>query len=229
MRGQTSLPTVGVSLVVLLAATTAVVAVADGQLRASRTESLERADATAVAEALVGARSPLTRRANVLAGDRLETLDGDSLVKRYGLDPANGARIRLGNRVLVERGQVTEGTTVRRIVLVERRTQRTLEPPFRAGPAVTLPRRSPNVTIRMVPGGNRTIERVRANGRVVLADPDGIAGRFTAAVSRHRTTSLRFEGGGSLRRGDVEVTYYPARTRKVVISVTVRSGGSPDG
>ncbi|MFB6311440.1 MAG: hypothetical protein ABEH64_09715 [Salinirussus sp.] len=229
MRAQTSLPAVGLALVVLLAATTAVVAVADEQLRSQMAPSLERADAAAVADALIQESSPLTRRENVLNEKNLDALDAEALVAQFGLDPTNGARITLEDRVLAERGRAAGGSTINRIVLIERRTQRTLEPPFRAGPVVTLPRRSPNVTLRITPGGNRTVNRVRANNRIILANSTGLSGHYTAAVSRHRTITLRFEGGNSLKRGDVGVTYYPARTRKARLTVTVKRRGAVDG
>ena len=64
-------------------------------------------------------------------------------------------------------------------------------------------------------------EAVRANGRVVLLNPSGLDGTFTVDVSRFETTRLTFDATGPLRGRAVEVTYYPAKTTKAVLEVTV--------
>jgi hypothetical protein len=119
----------------------------------------------------------------------------------------------------VDRG-VTGGTTVRRIVLVARGQAITWRPPLE-GNAVTLPRRTDRVRLAIEPPANTTVRAVRANDRVVLRNPSGLRGRFTVHVSRFETVRLIFEAVGPLEEGDVAVTYYPERTTKAMLEVTV--------
>lgn len=112
---------------------------------------------------------------------------------------------------------------------MENRTSRTLEPPFRTTRRVTLPRRTPNVTLRLAPAGNTTIDRVRAGGRVALDRATGLNGTYVVDVPRFRTVTLKFESSGRLVRGDVRVTYYPARTEKTTLTVTVDRQGAANG
>lgn len=229
MRAQTSLPALGIALLLLVSTTLFAMVVAEEQLRTSGSHALERETATSVADALVAAESRLTQRANVLENDTLAGLDAAAIESTYGLESTAGIRVRLRGRTLVSRGAVDGGTTIDRIVLLEERSPRTLTPPFRASRNVTLPRRTPNATLELSPGGNATIEVVRVDGRVVLENPSGLAGTHTVPVSRYRTATLAFEGSGNLSGGDVRVSYYPARTRKATLAVTVKRFGDPDG
>jgi RNase P/RNase MRP subunit p29 len=131
--------------------------------------------------------------------------------------------------VLAARGTAKAGTRIERLVLVERRTARTVEPSFRSTRRVTLPRRTPNATIEVEPAGNTTVDRVRVDGRVILDRPAGLNGTYTVGVPRYRTATLEFEGTGRLDRGDVRVTFYPARTRKARLVVAVERRGVGDG
>lgn len=229
MRAQTSLPALGIALLLLVSTTLFAMVVAEEQLRTSGSAALERETATSVADALVAAESPVTHRANVVDNDTLAALDAATLESTFGLESTAGIRVGLSNRTLVSQGAVDGGTTIERIVLVEDRSRRTLTPRFRATRNVTLPRRTPNATLELSPSGNTTIEVVRVDGRVVLENPAGLADTHTVPVSRYRTATLAFEGSGTLSSGDVRVTYYPARTRKATLSVTVKRFGDPDG
>lgn len=229
MRAQTSLPALGIALVLLVSTTTVAVTLAEEQRRTSGDKALERASAMAATDALVAADSPVTRRANVVHHASLRGLDAAALEARYGLDNDSGVRVRLGERTIVSRGTVTEGTTIHRLVIVENRSRRTIVPTFRAARNVTLPRRTPNATLTLTPSGNATVETVRVDGRVALEDPGGLVGTYTVPVSRYRTATIEFEGGGTLSQGDVRVTFYPAVTRKATLAVTVQRWGAADG
>ena len=87
--------------------------------------------------------------------------------------------------------------------------------------SVTLPRRTPNATLTLSPPNGTTVSTVRANGRVVLHDESGIEGTETVDLSRFETATLTFESSDRLPEGSVVVTYYPSRTRKAVLGVTV--------
>lgn len=229
MRGQTSLPALGIALVLLVSTSVFVITVAEEQLGTSRDDALERESVGSLAAALVAADAPVTRRANVIDYESFQRLAGAQLEARYGLNSQSGVRVRLGDRTIVSRGTVGEGTTIRRLVLVENRSRRTVVPAFRATRNVTLPRRTTNVTLAVNPSGNATVETVRVDGRVVLEDPAGLRGTHTLHVTRYRTPTLEFGGAGNLSRGDVRVNYFPTRTRKATLAVTVQRWGAPDG
>ncbi len=228
-RGQTSLPAVGVALVLLVTTTIFAVTVADEQLRSSRTASLERQAATAVADSLVSARSGVTRRGNVLDAGALQGLDAATLTAEHGLPTHAAVRVSVGNRVLVARGGARQGSRIDRIALIENRSSRTLEPPFRTSRRVTLPRRTPNVTLRLAPAGNTTIDQVLVGSRVMLSRAAGLNGTYVVDVPRYRTATLVFDGSGRLEPGDVRITYYPARTEKTTLTVAVERWGVTNG
>jgi hypothetical protein len=220
---------VGIALVLLVVTTTVAIAVADERLRSSRVQTLERGEAAAVADSLVGHRSGVAERANVIDADALERLDVATLTADHGLHPNSAVRVTVDSRVVAGRGSPSRGTRIERIVLIENRSSRTIDPPFRRTRQVTLPRRTPNVTLRLAPAGNTTIDRVRVGGRVVLSRTDGLNGTYVVDVPRYRTPTLAFESSGRLAPGDVRVTYYPARTEKARLTVAVDRWGVPNG
>lgn len=222
-RAQSNLVTLAVALLVVSATTVLVVAVADGAIGRAQRDVGERRAATALAERLVAPDAELTARANVLNGTAVDRFDASRLRSAYPVSRSGAVRVRLDDRVLAETGDPTGGTTIHRVVLVQRRESVTRTP--RLSPdndfGTTLPRRTPRIRLRIDPPAGTTVESVRANGRVVLANASGLTGTFTVRVSRFETTRLRFETTGPLPRGSVEVTYFPARTTKATLSVTV--------
>ena len=228
MRAQTSLPALGIALVLLVTTSVFAVTVAAEQLEAGRSGTLEREGAMALADALIGADSEVAVRANVLDRSALHLLSPATLEARYGLDPHAGVRLQLGTETVLRRGAVAAGTTIERIVLIEDRSRRTIVPTFRQSGQVTLPRRTPNVTLRVRPD-NATVETIRVNGRIVLDNPTGLRGRFEVPTSRFETATVAFAGSGRLSSGDVRVTYWPARTRKSRLRVTIQRWGDAGG
>lgn len=228
MRAQTSLPALGIALVLLVTTSVFAVTVAAEQLERSRAGTLEREGAVAVADALVAPDSVVTVRANVVDRAALRSVSPATLEARYGLDSSDGVRIRLGTETVLHRGAVDAGTTIERIVLIENRSRRTIVPTFRQSRQMTLPRRTPNVTLRIRPD-NATVETVRVNGRIVLDNPTGLRGRFEVPISRFETATIEFVGSGRLSSGDVRVSYWPARTRKSRLRVTIQRWGDAGG
>ena len=218
-RGQANLPALAVALLVVTSAAGLGLLVADAAFADAQREPVERETAVALSERLVAADAPLTTRRNVLNASRVAALDAEALDRSFPVAEGRSVRIRLDGETVVERGDPTGGTTVRRVVLVERRQAVTL--PRVPDDGVTLPRRSPRATVTLDPPPAATVETVRANGRVVLHDPDGLRGSYDLALSRYETMRLRFEGEGPLPPPAVEVTYYPARTTKAELVVTV--------
>jgi len=210
MKAQANLPALAIALLVLSTTTGLAVVIADGAFASAQRDATERATATAIADRLVAADGPVADRRSVLNDSRL-TADTIADVVPSGTD----VRVAIDGRVRFERGDPS-GPTARRLVLVAERQRVTLQPPLAVG-TVTLPRRSPRATIRIDPTAD--VSTVRANDRVVLHDPDGLTGRHDVPLSRYETTTLRFEG--EVEDGDVAVTYYPRRTTKGRLEVTV--------
>lgn len=210
-RAQANLVALAVALLVVTAVAALSLTIADGAFASADRAAGDRVTAETVAERLVSADSTGTARRNVVTASRL---DADAIRAVVPSDVA--IRVAVDGETVYERGDVAGGRTVRRIALVADRQAVSLEPPL-AFDTVTLPRRSPRVTVRV--DGAADVETVRANDRIVLHDPAGIEGAFDVDISRYDTTTLRFDGDPD--PGDVTVTYYPRQTRKVLLEVTV--------
>lgn len=222
VRAQANLVALVAALVALTTAMVVGFAVADTALAGAARETGERHAATAVAAEMVADDAALTNRTNVLNGSAVDRLTAADLRARYPVLGGRSFRVTLGDETLVKEGTVRDGTTARRIVLVERAREATVVPRFTGGNAATLPRRTGRADLTISPPDNRTVSTVRADGRTVLHAPDGrLDGTYTVSLSRRETTRLTFVANGSLERGDVTVTMYPRDTRKAVLAVTV--------
>lgn len=211
MRGQANLPALAVALLVVTTVAGLSLTLADTAFMSADRDATEQATADTVAERLIATDSPVTERRNVLNASRLDDEHVASVVP-----PERDIRVSVGERVVYERGDPAGGSTANRITLVAERQTVTLDPPLDFG-SVTLPRRSPRATLSI--DQNASIETVRANERVVLHDPSGVVGEHEIEISRYETTTLQFEG--AVDSDDVELTYYPRRTQKAILEVTV--------
>ncbi|PSQ21555.1 hypothetical protein BRD04_06160 [Halobacteriales archaeon QS_9_67_17] len=219
MRGQANLPALAVALLVVTTTAGLGFSLADDAF-AGASRDTDEARTAALAERLVDARSPLTERANVLAAGAVTGLDAATLASDFPVVADAAFRVRLDDQTLAERGDPRGGATVERIVLVQSRERVTVTPPLSTN-RTTLPRRTERVTVDIDPSPGTTVTTVRANDRVVLRNPNGLAGQYDVSVSRYATVTLDFAADGPLRQGDVTVTYRPSQTTKATLSVTV--------
>ena len=219
-RGQTNLVVLGVALVLVTTVAGVSLAVADGALAGADRAPLDRRAAVSVADRLVAADTPLTTRGNVLNRSSARSLTASEVDRLAPSARGRPLRVRLDDRTLVERGDPTEGVTIRRVVLVSNRTAERRSVALADAEGVTLPRRTPRATIRIAPNATTTVETVRANGRVVLHNRSGLSGTYAVTTSRFETTRFTFVAGED-PGGTVTVGYYPARTTKAVLEVTV--------
>lgn len=221
-RGQANLLALVAALFALTTAMVVGIVVADEALSGATRDADERHAAAAVADRLVAAESPLTNRTNVVNGSAIGDLTASRLRTRYPVLDDRSVRVTLGDETLASAGRPAGGTTVRRIVLVERTQELTVEPRFSGGNRATLPRRTDRLELVVDPPENVSVSTVRANGRTVLYNPNGeLDGSYTVDVSRRETVELTVDANDSLSRGDVEVTLYPWRTNKSTLGVTV--------
>jgi hypothetical protein len=220
-RGQANLVTLAVAMLVVTAALGVGVVVAGDALRGADRTPEQRRVAVALSERLVAPDTALTARANVVDAARVDRLNASTLRSRFPVVRGMAVRVTLGDRTLASTGDAGGGTTVRRVVLVRRAETATVAPRVRPGETVTLPRRTSRIRLSIQPPTGTTVRTVRANGRVVLHDPDGLRGNHSVRVSRFETTRVATNATGVLPRGSFRVTYEPDRTTKAVLEVTV--------
>ena len=221
-RAQMNLPALAVALLVVTTVAGLSIGLADRAFLSAERDADERRIAVALSERLVGPETPLTVRANVLDANAIAALNESRLRELFPVVGDRDVRVRLADRNLAVGGDPTDGTTVSRIVLVEDRESVTLTPDLSADePAVTLPRRTDRVQLSISPPAETDVSVVKNNEKVVLRNESGLDGTFEVSVSRFETATLAFEADGPLPTGSVEVTYYPAETRKAMLAVTV--------
>lgn len=221
MRGQTELPELAVALVLLTTVVTFGVGAATTALSTADRSAVERQSAVSVSDRLVSAEAPVTTRANVLDVEALGALNATVLTDVYGVAPSSDVRITLDGDPLVVDGNPAGGTTIERLVLVESRTTEAVDPDFEQNRTAVLPRRSPRVRLTIDPPPGTTVRSVRANDRVVLTNASGLRGAFDVDLSRYETQRLTFDAIGRLESQHVDITLYPAETRKAPLRVTV--------
>jgi hypothetical protein len=219
-RAQANLVALGIALLSLTAVLGVALVVAEGALTGADRDPGERRLAVSLSNRLVAADGPLTTSANVLDADSLDALDAAVLAAEFPVVAGQDVRIRVDDATVVQTGPVEGGTTVRRIVLLERSESVSLTPALDDG-RVTLPRRTDRVRLDIDPPTGTVVTTVRANGRVVSHNASGLGGTLTVPLSRFETTTLRFDASGPLPTGSVELTYFPTRTSKALLVVTV--------
>lgn len=221
MRGQTELLAIGIAFVLLTGTVVAGVVLANSALTSAERPAIEQQTATTLSERLVSETASHTTGESVLKDGEIATLDEDTLRSEYNLPDAADARVNIDGETVVETGTVSGGTTVERIVLLERRTSEELRPGFDNSRTVTLPRRAPNATLSIDPPAGTSVQRVYANERVVLSNETGLRGSFDVSLSSLETTTVRFEVVGFLDDESVRIEYEPPETAKATLQVTV--------
>lgn len=220
-RAQANLPALAVALVALTATAGLSFTLADGAFASADRDATERRLAVSLSERLIDSEAAYTTRENVVNETRLASVTTETLHEQFPVTQGHDVRIQLNDETVVEHGDPTGGTTIRRIVLVEQTQSVTLTPNLQRSNEVTLPRRTDEVTIQVTPPPATDVTTIRANGRVVLANSTGLTGPMTVETSRYETTTLQFEASGPLPPGSVEVTMYPTQTTKSLLVVTV--------
>lgn len=221
MRAQTELVALGIAFVLLTGTVVAGVVLADSSLASAEREALERQTATTLSERLVSEAATHTVRENVLSAGALTALNETRLRDIYNIPDGTDVAISLSGVTVLETGPTAKGTTVERIVLVERRTTETLRPAFDRSRTVTLPRRTSNATLHIDPPPGTTVESVAANGQVILSNDTGLSGTFNVTLSSLQTTTFRFDAVGVLDEGSVRIEFRPPETTKATLRVSV--------
>lgn len=213
-RGQANLLALVLALAALTAAVGFAVVVADGARVTAQRDTVERRAAAAAADELVAPDAATTRRANVLDAAATSNLTVDRAVRLAPPLDGRAFRVRVAGETVVRRGSPT-GPTMRRLVLVAATEPRTRTLNLSTATSLVVPRRTDRLRVAVAEG---RVETVRADDAVLLHDPDGVD-TATVSVPRERTTTLTFETDGD--GGVVRVTYWPERTEKGLLEVTV--------
>lgn len=217
-RAQTTLPAVAVALVLLTLVTALGLGLADSAIASAERTPDERRVAAATAERLVAADGPVAERANVLSGSQVDRFDGAALRAAVPATSGHTVEVRLGDDTVTSTGDVESGTTIRRLVLVERTDTRRISPESRQ---LSLPRRATNATVRFSPDNGTAVRTMRVNDQVRLHNDSGLRGSFRVDLTPYRTTRIEFQTPGRLRNGTVRIAYETPRTTKTTLSVTV--------
>ena len=220
-RAQTSLPALGIALVLLTVVTGLGVAMADTAIAGADRAPDERRVAAAIADRLVAADGPLAARSNVLNKSRVDGFDRSALKRSAPPASEYAVSVELADEEIASSGTVHSGTRISRLVVVESLETRTLTPDLATTAAVTLPRRSAQATVTIDPPAGTTVWTVRANDRVVLHNRSGLNGSYEIPLVPYETTELRFQRAGRLEPGNVTIGYDAPRSTKEILVVTV--------
>lgn len=176
------------------------VAIVEAAFAGADREPAEQALAQAYSEQTI-AYAETETRSQVLRASQLSELNR-SILGITG--PPPGIDIRLDGTRLYHTGDAVDGTTIRRLVLIE--TGRTIS---RTAQALTIPTGVGQVTVTAAPGTT-----IRADGRVVVGDTGGT--NQTIRLNPTTATTLRTDSRESI------TAYYDSTVdRTAVLSVTV--------
>lgn len=221
MRAQTTLPIIGIALVLVTSVGLLAVLAGQGSIQQAREPAVERSTAIGLSERLIESRSALAVRENVVGASQIDEVDERYLRERLGVSEEVDVGITLDGETLVDTGTGGDATTFERIVWIERSRPRLREPRIRGGVEVTLPRRVTALDLTLEPSPNTTVTAVIANDQVVLANESGLDGTYEVEISRFETTEIAVDAIGQLRRGDLELAYRVPRRHRALLAVTV--------
>jgi hypothetical protein len=232
-RAQANL--IGFAVAVIVVTTVAVVgvalandAVADADRRPLATHAAER-----LADHLVAADAAHTRGPNVLRSRATANLTPAALDAAVPPLRNRSFRVSLGTETVVVRGHPSaavaggsadrRGARVTRRVRIERAVERSTRIDLADRRAVTLRDHAGPVVVVVDPAPGQSIATLRAGDRIVLHDPDGLAGRYVVSVPQTRPLDLVFVTRGRPVVGGATATVTwtepTARTASLVVVV----------
>lgn len=220
-RGQANLLAVAVALIVVTSVLGASVAIAESLL-VDATEERDAADrhaATTLAARLVADAPASYPPGTVPNRTALSAAELEQLSP--AVDDA-AVTVELDGRTLFERGDVSDGVTVYRGVLIGTPQSRQERVDLGRNGTVTLAHRTQRVDLVLAPGPNTTIQTVRVNDRVVLHNETGLTGTATVPTSPRRPTELAVETSTTaVTAGHVNVSYVSFDREPATLAVTV--------
>ncbi|MDS0297901.1 hypothetical protein NDI76_04030 [Halogeometricum sp. S1BR25-6] len=221
-RGQANLLSLAAALVLLTTATVGSVLLANVALAGADTDPGARHAAEALAGRLVAADAPHAGRPNVVSETAIRSLTAADADRFAPSVRGRAVRVRLGDEVLVERGD-PDGVRVRRLVRVERTAARTTTVNLSVRRRVALPDRTPSVGLSIVTRNGTAVTAVSANDRLVLRDPNGLSGDYEFRATRVAppTVSFELEDDAGDIEGEVTVRWTEVDATVEPLAVTV--------
>ena len=218
-RGQASLVSLAVALVLLTGVTALGLAVAEGSLATADGRPLERRAAGVAADRIV-ASDATSYRPSVLDEAAVRGLSPDDVDELAPALAGRPLRVRLGGETVAVRGDPDPGATVSRAVFVADRTdvRRTVDDPGNA--TLTVPRGPSEVHVAVTAVNSSSVTTVRAGDRVALYDPAGLDGSATVRVDAATNTTLSFATTGP----DATITARYAETNATPTTLEVTAG-----
>ncbi|RDZ46388.1 hypothetical protein C5B91_01575 [Haloferax sp. Atlit-10N] len=224
-RAQTTLAGLAVALVLVTAVTVGGVVAADRALADAAGESLEQHRAERTADALV-TESPLVSSDNGSAAEAIDLAlanDTNATELAAAVPSLRGVafRVRVDDRTIAERGDLSGGHTVSRGALAVSRRSVGGTVDLSEETTTTLDGRTNRVRLDVNPGSNTTVQTVRVGDRVVLHRPTGIEGVRVVEVSSRASPVIRVETAESDPSGSVDASATAFDSTVVRIEVTV--------
>ncbi|MFB6135436.1 MAG: hypothetical protein ABEJ04_01630 [Halobacteriaceae archaeon] len=219
-RAQANLLSLGLALLFLTGGVALALGVTAGAFAGAHRDPAERRVAVGLAGRLVAADSAVTNAPNALNASRLDGMSASALREAFPVARGHDVRVTVGGETVVEAGDPDGGTTVTRLVVVERRRVETLRPPVTGTTRVRLPARSARATVT-VRDVDPPVVALRVNGRTVRRATDGLNGSFSLALPRGRRSTVTVVADGTRPADSVAVTYFPWSTRETALEVTV--------
>ena len=229
-RGLSTLLALVAAITVVTITLGGTMVIVEDAFRETRRGDAERAVAIQASDRLVAAGGPIADRPNVVNATAVSTISSGEL-RRVGANDRFAMAVALDGERVAAVGDPEAGHVVRRIVVVQSDRRAVRTPTIAGGeaPELTVPVRTDAVELTISPPPATNVTEVRSGGRVVLADPGGLAGTYDVDTSPYRTLAFAFETTGPLATGDVEIAYQSTDRDRAILAVTVDDRASAGG
>lgn len=207
MRAQANLLALGAAIVLLTGATATGLFVAGGAMGAATDEPTDRSLASGLADRLVASKSPLTVDRGTLLARNVSRVTDSWLASR--LPDGVSASVALDGDLLASRGDVTTGSRVVRLVRMV-----TLREMIRLPEVVANDTADSDILVQTdrwidvsINASAGQLQTVWVDDRLVLENPNGLAGEFRIHVGYRETVELTF-GATEAVEEQVELVVY---------------------
>lgn len=188
-RAQANLVSFAAAVVLISVVTVAGVVVAEEALSDVAGQSQNERVASVTATYLVSDSAPHTHRHGVLHASAIESLTITNLTTAVPSLAGRSARVSIHDTPIIDRGTPTK-SLIRRRVLIESYTTRSQDIVLAnvsgsESSNISIPEHLGDVTVSILPTTNRTVQTIRADGRIVRHNPTGLS------VQKHHISSSR--------------------------------------
>jgi hypothetical protein len=188
-RAQANLVSFAAAVVLISVVTVAGVVVAEEALSDAAGQSQNERVASVIATYLVSDSASHTHRHGVLHASDIKSLTITNLTTAVPSLAGRSARVSIHDTPIIDRGTPTK-SLIRRRVLIESYTTRSQDIVLAnvsgsESSNISIPEHLGDVTVSILPTTNRTVQTIRADGRIVRHNPAGLS------VQKHHISSSR--------------------------------------